>query len=185
MSTRVFSCAVASLLAITGTASAGIDPQATSFGDLSLWQADGTVLFLAGSPEGWVTEGYTDDLLSLPVGEFTSVSGGSGWNAWSMVAGGTGGDLSVADGQVRALTAGDGFVISIVNPGAADGSGVHGLGGDFGFRSASGESQAGEIELKLSTGDSMVREITAGSPFAAWWDIASSISGERNPCRGQ
>jgi len=176
MSSRSCSCVVSSLLAITGSAFAGIDAQATAFGDLSLWQADGTDLFLAGAPEGWVTEGFVEDLAALAPGEFASVTGGSGWNSWTMAVSGPGGDLSVADGQVRATTVGSGFMIGIVNPGAPDGSGVHGIGGDFGFRSASGESQAGEIELELSTGDSLVREISAGSPFAGFWTLNPEVT---------
>ena len=169
---------VASLAAgsIAAGATAGVDPQATAFGELSLWETVGPELFLMGAPAGWGTELVVDDLSSLAPGAHASVSGGTGWSSWTMQSSPAGGDLLVAGGTVQASAVGTGFEIGITEPGSPDGSGVHGLGGDFGFRSASGEAQSGEIELRLSTGDSTVREITAGSPFAGFWTLNPDVT---------
>ena len=158
----------------SGTAFAGVDAEATAFVDLASWTVDGPAL--ASFPAGWTTEIVSDGLSSQAPGSRAAMNGGSGWWSWSMVASGTGADLVAVDGRIEASVVGDGFAIAMTTPAMPDGSGVHGLGGDFGFRSASGERQAGEIELMLSTGDSLVHEITQANPFAGFWTLNPQVT---------
>lgn len=159
---------------VSGAAFAGVDPEATAFVDLESWTVDGPAL--ASFPVDWTTALVSDDLSSQAAGSRPTMSGGSGWWSWSMAASGSGGDLTAIDGRIEASVVGDGFAITMSMPAMPDGSGVHGLGGDFGFRSASGERQSGEIELLLSTGDSLVHQITQANPFAGFWTLNPQVT---------
>ena len=122
----------------------------------------------------------------ISAGTFSSVSNGTSANWWSWTATGGAGGISVS-------TAGDGDSI-YSNPAnsaltfefngsssAQDGfiSGLRGIGGGFRFFNAAGQSVSGRIILRLSTGESIIRNFNSDEAFAGFWltDPYSTITG--------
>ena len=117
---------------------------------------------------------------------YTFVSSGSPANWWSWTATGGAGGVSVS-------TSGDGDSIysnpqnSALNfefngsTSAEDGfiSGLRGIGGGFRFFNANGQSVNGRIILRLSTGESVIRNFNSDEAFAGFWltDPYSTITG--------
>jgi len=117
---------------------------------------------------------------------YTFVSNGTSANWWSWTATGGAGGVSVS-------TSGDGDSI-YSNPqnsalsfefngstSAEDGfiSGLRGIGGGFRFFNANGQSVNGRIILRLSTGESVIRNFNSDEAFAGFWltDPYSTITG--------
>lgn len=122
----------------------------------------------------------------ISAGTFSSVSNGTSANWWSWTATGGAGGVSVS-------TSGDGDSI-YSNPAnsalsfefngsssAQDGfvSGLRGIGGGFRFFNAAGQSVNGRIILRLSTGESIIRNFNSDEAFAGFWltDPSSTITG--------
>ena len=166
-----FACVAASALA--GTAFGGISGGVTSFTDLTSFSKDGPAI--GKYPAGWVTFIESESLAGFANGSsYTKLSGGADWSQWCLTA--TSGMMTVLDGAVVANDIGSGFSFDL-GPGLANsGSGLHGFGGDFGFRDAAGKRVAGTIELTLSTGDSLVHEVTAGNAFAGFWTQDAAVT---------
>jgi hypothetical protein len=117
---------------------------------------------------------------------YTFVSNGTQSNWWSWKATGGVGGVSVS-------TSGDGDSI-YSNPANSalsfefngsstveDGfiSGLRGVGGGFRFFTANGQSVGGRIILRLSTGESIIRNFNSDEAFAGFWltDPSSTITG--------
>jgi hypothetical protein len=122
----------------------------------------------------------------ISAGTFSSVSNGTSANWWSWTATGGAGGVSVS-------TSGDGDSI-YSNPAnsalsfefngsssAQEGfvSGLRGIGGGFRFFNADGQSVIGRIILRLSTGESIIRNFNSDEAFAGFWltDPSSTITG--------
>lgn len=121
----------------------------------------------------------------ISAGTFSSVSNGTSANWWSWTAtGGSGVTVSTAvDGhsiysnpQNAALSFD--FTGSTSTEGGFT-SGLRGIGGGFRFFSASGQSVNGRIILRLSTGESIIRNFNSDEAFAGFWltDPYSTITG--------
>ena len=117
---------------------------------------------------------------------YTFVSNGTQSNWWSWKASGGIGGVSIS-------TSGDGDSI-YSNPANSalsfefngsstveDGfiSGLRGVGGGFRFFTANGQSVGGRIILRLSTGESIIRNFNSDEAFAGFWltDPSSTITG--------
>lgn len=122
----------------------------------------------------------------ISAGTYSFVSNGTPANWWSWKATGGAGGVSVS-------TAGDGDSI-YSNPANSalsfefngsttidDGftSGLRGIGGGFRFFTANGQSVGGRIILRLSTGESIIRNFNSDEAFAGFWltDPSSTITG--------
>ena len=122
----------------------------------------------------------------ISAGTFSFVSNGTSANWWSWKATGGAGGVSVS-------TSGDGDSI-YSNPANSalsfefngsssveDGfiSGLRGIGGGFRFFNAAGQSVNGRIILRLSTGESIIRNFNSDEAFAGFWltDPSSTITG--------
>jgi hypothetical protein len=129
---------------------------------------------------------HVEEFNSLAIGSFGSVSNGTFANWWSWTA--TGGD-----GGVTVSTAGGGHSIysnpansslsfefngsSSVEEGFV--SGLRGIGGGFRFFNSAGQSVDGRIILRLSTGQSIIRNFNSDAAFAGFWltDPSLTITG--------
>jgi hypothetical protein len=128
---------------------------------------------------------HVEEFNSLAIGSFGSVSNGTSANWWSWTAtGGSGVTVSTAsDGHSiysnpansalrfefnGSSSAQEGFV-----------SGLRGIGGGFRFFNAAGQSVDGRIILRLSTGESIIRNFNSDEAFAGFWltDPSSTITG--------
>lgn len=94
-----------------------------------------------------------------------SLSGGSGWNSWTATA-----SSGVRGGSSYITTAavGEDLFFTFTGSTSAE-SGVHGIGGNFGFRNEAGQFQPGRILLTLSTGAAIVQEFTSKNDFVGFW----------------
>jgi hypothetical protein len=131
------------------------------------------------------TSEVIEEFDSLAIGSFASVSNGTSANWWSWTAtGGSGVTVSTAvDGhsiysnpQNAALSFD--FTGSTSTEGGFT-SGLRGIGGGFRFFSASGQSVNGRIILRLSTGESIIKNFNSDEAFAGFWltDPYSTITG--------
>jgi len=165
--------AVVSASVVAGSAFGGFSAGVASFTSVASFYEDGPAI--AKFPSDWTTFVVTEDLAGLSDGgSFGKLSGGSGWNQWCLTA--SQGTMSVASGVILANEVGAGLSFDLGPALGNSGSGLHGFGGDFGFRDADGKRVAGTIELTLSTGDSLVHEISAGNPFAGFWTLDPSVT---------
>lgn len=123
----------------------------------------------------------------ISAGTYSFVSNGTPANWWSWKATGGAGGVSVS-------TAGDGdsiysnpanssltFDFSSGSTSEDSGflSGLRGIGGGFRFFNANGQSVSGRIILRLSTGESIIRNFNSDEAFAGFWltDPYSTITG--------
>lgn len=158
-------------LVVASSASAGV-VDAISFTNYADWATLGPKV--AEFPTGWYTEFASESFNSVKPGSYPSLSGGDAWSAWSMTA--SAGSLLAESGTVSAGKPGGG--LSFVFAAALDdlGSGLHGIAGDFGLRGATGGWMPGRIILTLSTGDSLIHEVTSENPFAGFWVTTPSVT---------
>jgi hypothetical protein len=85
--------------------------------------------------------------------------------------------VAVAAASAFAGSALGGLVGGVRGPALGNsGSGLHGFGGDFGFRGAFGKRVAGTVELTLSTGDTLVHEVSSANSFAGFWTLDASVT---------
>lgn len=159
--------------ALAGTAFGGTVSGVTAFTDLASFTKDGPAI--GKYPAGWTTSVDTESLNSFADGNsYTKLFGGADWSQWCLTA--TSGTMSVVAGTVIANDVGSGFSFDLGPALGNSGSGLHGFGGDFGFRDAAGKRVAGTIELTLSTGTALVHEVTAGSAFAGFWTQDAAVT---------
>jgi hypothetical protein len=113
----------------------------------------------------------TDSLDGYAPDAYGSVSGGAGWTSWT----------ATAEGGVRA---GASFIATAV-PGptlffgftgsTSSEDGLHGIGGNFGFRDEYGNFQPGSILLTLSSGESIFQTFNSETDFAGFWLIDPEV----------
>ena len=96
----------------------------------------------------------------------SSIYGGLGWSSWTASA--SGGSVTQGSGAMSTSKSGATLFFDLGSKAAVVG-GLRGIGGEFGFIDASGEYQAGRIELTLSSGASIVHEFTGKTSFAGFW----------------
>ena len=164
--------AIATSSAIVASANAGI----VAFTDYSEWAgaSANAELALYAAPVGSVimSEGFDGG----PSASAPSLSGGSGWSAWTISA--TGG-VRTNGTAVVASTVGNSLMLSF--PNATGGDGLLGVGGNFRFYNADGQKVDGRIWVRLANGSSIVRNFTAADNFVGFWsdDLGSPITGMR------
>ena len=157
-------CALfAAVGAVSSAASAGVT--SVTFSSLEDWQ-----LFADEMSPPMVT--VADSLEGYKPGIYESLSGGFGWTSWTATA---------ADG----VRAGASFIATAV-PGQSlffdfTGStspqdGLHGIGGNFGFRDEAGQFQPGTVLLTLSTGEAIYQTFTSETDFAGFWVLDPEVT---------
>ena len=148
----------ASVGVVSSAASAGVDPGAIRFDSLKEW-----TMFAMDAIPSYVT--VRDTLDGFKPTTQASLSGGSGWTSWTATA-----SSGVRGGSsyITTATVGDDLFFTFTGSTFAE-SGVHGIGGNFGFRNEAGQFQPGRILLTLSTGASIVQEFTSKTDFAGFW----------------
>ncbi len=154
---------------VSSAASAGLT-SAIAFSNLKDWEAAAE---LAGP--SMVT--VFDSLSGFAPEVTKSLSGGSGWTSWTVSAeGGVRGGKSF----ISSAVAGQSLFFDFTGSTFAKG-GLHGIGGNFGFRDESGNFQPGSILLTLSSGESIYQTFNSKTDFAGFWltDPAVTISGMR------
>jgi hypothetical protein len=126
-------------------------------------------------PSEWVTYVTSENLSGFASGDsFTKLSGGTGWNQWVMTA--SPGTMSISNGVAIANEVGAGLMFDLGPALGNSGSGLHGFGADFGFLDANGKRVAGTVELMLSTGDALVREISPLDGFLGYWSLDAGVT---------
>jgi hypothetical protein len=153
----------AAIGAVSSAASAGV-AVSVSFTSLKEWES-----FAVEMSPPMVT--VVDSLDGYAPDAYGSVSGGAGWTSWT----------ATAEGGVRA---GASFIATAV-PGptlffdftgsTSSADGLHGIGGNFGFRDEAGNFQPGSILLTLSTGVSIFQTFNSETDFAGFWLIDPEV----------
>lgn len=158
-------------LAIASGASAGI-VDTIAFTNFSAWANEGPKL--ASFPAGWGTEIEVETFDFVKPGSYASLSGGDSWNSWMMSA--SSGSMSADGAMVSASKPGGGLTFNFAAPLDGLGSGLHGIGGDFGLRGATGGWMPGRIILTLSSGVSLTHDVNSDNPFAGFWITTPSVT---------
>ena len=116
-----------------------------------------------------------DSLTGFPPGTHGSLSGGSGWTSWTISAEG---GVRAGKSFITSEVAGQSLFFDFTGSTSAE-NGLHGIGGNFGFRDAGGNFQPGTIQLTLSSGESIYQTVSAKTDFAGFWltDPAVTITG--------
>ncbi len=152
---------------VSSAASAGLT-SAIAFSNLKDWEAAAE---LAGP--SMVT--VFDSLSGFAPEVTKSLSGGSGWTSWTVSA-----ESGVRGGKsfISSAVAGQSLFFDFTGSTFAKG-GLHGIGGNFGFRDDAGTFQPGSILLTLSSGESIYQTFTSKTDFAGFWltDPAVTITG--------
>ena len=158
-------------LAVVSSASAGV-VETIAFTNFSAWANEGPVL--ADFPAAWGTEIEVETFDFVTPGSYATLSGGDGWSAWAMSA--SAGSLSADGGRVSAGKPGGGLTFNFAGSFDPAGSGLHGIGGDFGLRSASGAWMPGRIILTLSSGVKLIHDVNSDNPFAGFWITTPEVT---------
>lgn len=119
---------------------------------------------------------------------YSFVSNGTAANWWSWSATGGSGGVTTSTGvdgdSIFSSPANSSLTFTFsgsTSTSAEDGfvSGLRGIGGGFRFFSASGQSVSGRIILRLSTGESIIRNFNNDDAFAGFWltDPSTTITG--------
>lgn len=107
-----------------------------------------------------------DDLTGFAPGVSTaSLSGGSSWTSWTVFAEG---GVDAGKSFITSTVAGQSLVFDFTGSTSAK-NGLHGIGGNFGFRDESGNFQPGTILLTLSSGESIYQTFSSKTDFAGIW----------------
>jgi len=146
--------------ASAGAASEGI----TFFDDLKIWEAAPAVF---SYPKSWVTDSAEFAVGQTAAGSYEQLSGGADWNAWAISAGSAG--LTSNGALLYATASGASLRLDFGGKPGTDGSGLHGVGGNFRLRDEDGTFFNGEIRIELSNGDAIVEEISKSNPFVGFW----------------
>ncbi len=158
-------------LAVVSSASAGI-VDTIAFTNFSAWANEGPVL--ADFPAAWGTEIEVETFDAVADGSYSSLSGGEGWSAWAMTA--SAGSLLAEGGMVAAGKPGGGLTFNFAGALDPTGSGLHGIGGDFGLRNAAGSWMPGRIILTLSSGIKLIHDVNSDNPFAGFWIATPEVT---------
>lgn len=167
--------AVVSLGTFASAASAGLGGS-----DGVLWLDDAGLwvdapAFIKDYPASWVTDTFISPVGAITSpGTYASLSGGKGWYAWTLTA--VGSTLSANGSIVSSVKSGAPLRIDFGGASGPDGSGVHGVGGNFRLVDASGSFLGGELALTLSNGDAFVRQFTKDQPFGGFWTTDPSLT---------
>ena len=86
------------------------------------------------------------------------------------------GTLWADDDMVSASKPGGGLTFVFAAPLDGLGSGLHGIGGDFGLRNATGSWMPGRIILNLSSGVSLIHDVNSDNPFAGFWITTPEVT---------
>ncbi|NBQ14097.1 MAG: hypothetical protein EBU31_05680 [Proteobacteria bacterium] len=145
----------ASVGVVSSVASAEVVPGVARFDSLKEWTTYAMDLSPAYST-------VADSLTGFKPIVRPSLSGGSGWTSWTATAGS---GIGVRGGTFTGSTSAE--------------TGVHGIGGNFGFRDEDGTFQPGSVLLTLSSGASIYQTFSSKSDFAGFWltDPAVTITG--------
>ena len=146
--------------ASAGGAAEGI----TWFDDLTVWESAPSVFSF---PKSWVTESVQFAVGQTGAGSYQDLAGGADWNAWVISAGSSG--LTSDGSLVYATASGASLRLDFGGKPGLDGSGLHGVGGNFRLRNEDGTFFNGEIRIELSNGDAIVEEISKSNPFVGFW----------------
>ncbi len=153
--------------ASAGAASEGI----TFFDDLKIWEAAPAVFSF---PKSWVTENVEFAVGQTAEGYYGQVSGGSDWNAWAISAGNAG--LTANGSLLYATASGASLRLDFGGKPGLDGSGLHGVGGNFRLRNEDGTFFNGEIRIELSNGEAIVEEFSKSDPFVGFWSTDPTLT---------
>jgi len=160
----------ASVGVVSSVASAEVVPGVARFDSLKEWTTYAMDLSPAYST-------VADSLTGFKPIVRPSLSGGSGWTSWTATAGS---GIGVRGGSSYITTAmvGDTLIFTFTGSTSAE-TGVHGIGGNFGFRDEDGTFQPGSVLLTLSSGASIYQTFSSKSDFAGFWltDPAVTITG--------
>jgi len=148
----------ASVGVISSVASADVVPGVVAFANLKDWQA-----FEMDRFPSYYT--VVDPLTGFKPDDYSSLSGGSGWNRWTVTAAN---GVHAGSSYVSTQMDGDDLLFTFTGSTSAA-NGLHGIGGNFGFRNEAGQFQPGKILLTLSTGASIVQNVTLKTDFAGFW----------------
>ena len=146
--------------ASAGAASEGI----TFFDDLKIWESAPAAFSF---PKSWVSENVEFAVGQTAAGHYEHFSGGADWNAWMISAGNAG--LTANGSLLYATASGASLRLDFGGKPGIDGSGLHGVGGNFRLRNEDGTFFNGEIRIELSNGDAIVEEISKSNPFVGFW----------------
>ena len=143
-----------------------------AFTNFVSWANEGPKL--ASFPTGWSTDIEVETFDFVKPGTYGSLSGGDAWSAWTMTA--STGTLWADDDMVSASKPGGGLTFVFAAPLDGLGSGLHGIGGDFGLRNATGSWMPGRIILNLSSGVSLIHDVNSDNPFAGFWITTPEVT---------
>ena len=164
--------AIATSAAIVASADAAI-VAFTNYGEWAGASANAELALFA-SPMTSVI--HTEDFNGGPSASVPTLTGGSGWNAWSATAAS---GVQTGNGALMASAAGNPVVFSFPNAGGDPG--VLGVGGNFRLYNSDGQKVDGRLWVRLANGSSIVRNFTANDNFVGFWsdDMAAPITGMR------
>ena len=149
---------------VAGASAGGSAEGITWFNDRDTWEV-APVAF--SYPKSWITESVAVAVGKTPEGGYAQLSGGADWNAWTISAGV--GDLSSSGGLVYTSLNGTSLRLDFGGKPDIDGSGLHGVGGEFLLRNSDGTFFNGEIRIELSNGEAYVETLSKTNPFAGFW----------------
>jgi hypothetical protein len=150
---------------IASVASAGGSAEGiTWFNDKDIWEAAPAVFSF---PKSWVTDFVDVAVGKTPEGDHAQLSGGADWNAWAITAGT--GDLTATGALVYTTLNGSSLRLDFGGKPGIDGSGLHGVGGNFLLRNSDGTFFNGEIRIELSNGEAIEEALSKNNPFAGFW----------------
>lgn len=160
-----FGGAIVSAAFVASAASAGGAAEGISwFNDFKTWETAPAVFSF---PKSWVTETLEFDVGATRAGYYPSLTGGADWNAWAISAGNAG--LTANGSLLYATASGASLRLDFTGKSGTDGSGLHGVGGDFFLRNEDGTFFNGQIRIELSNGEADVREFSTANPFEGFW----------------
>lgn len=150
---------------IAAAASAGGVSEGITFCvDLKDWEAAPAAF---SYPKSWVTENVEFAVGQTASGYYEQLEGGADWNAWTISAGSAG--LTSNGALLYATANGASLQLEFGGKPGVDGSGLHGVGGNFRLRNEDGTFFKCEIRIELSNGDGITKEISKTNPFVGFW----------------
>lgn len=119
-------------------------------------------------PKSWVTDFAEFNVGATPAGSYPQLTGGAGWSGWTLSSPGS--DLTANEklNLVYATANGASLHLDFTGKPDADGSGLHGVGGNFLLIDGSGSFTA-ELRFELSNGQAYHRSISKTTPFLGFW----------------
>jgi hypothetical protein len=162
-----FAFATIAACSLIASANAGYTSEVISFTDLTEWQNAPSDPELNLFPAGYSALLDTETFKGLAVTTGSSISGGQGWASWTATA--SAGSLRATATGLYATQAGATLNMNFTAPYEMPMGGVRGIGGGFQLVDAAGQTVAGKIWLKLSSGASIFRTISSAEQFMGFW----------------